>query len=112
MPLPFAQLFIGFGISSNFVVKPVRPGLSGSGTEKLPLPVAGLTENFSPMPRMAPPPVGSGTCGNRLVTPVGEAPGVRPEDATLSLASDGSALTNFTPDLLRYDATTFDESGS
>src|SRR5262245_53067563 len=51
-------------------------------------------------------------CSNRLVTPVGEAPGVRPEDATFSLASDGSAPTTFPPDLLRYDATAVDDSGS
>jgi len=38
--------------------KPARPGVDAIGTEKLLVPVAGLTANFSPIPRMAPPPFG------------------------------------------------------
>jgi hypothetical protein len=49
---------------------------------------------------------------NRRGTPVGEAPGVRPEDATRSLASDGSAPTNLPPALLRDDATAVDDAGA
>jgi len=37
---------------------PDRPRLSGSGTEIDPVPVAGFAENFSPIPRIAPPPFG------------------------------------------------------
>src|SRR5215218_7143695 len=33
------------------------------GTVMEPLPVTGLAENFSPMPRMAPPPLGSDIVG-------------------------------------------------
>ncbi len=38
--------------------KPERPGLTAIGTVSEPVPVAGLTANFSPMPRMAPPALG------------------------------------------------------
>src|SRR5712664_871348 len=37
---------------------PVRPGLAAIGMSKAPDPVAGLAENFSPMPRIAPPLLG------------------------------------------------------
>src|SRR6266700_4732542 len=43
--------------------KPPRPGLVASGMTRLAVPVAALTENFSPMSRMAPPPLGSDTDG-------------------------------------------------
>ena len=39
------------------------PGLSGRGTVSDPVPVTGLALNFSPMPRMAPPPLGSAMDG-------------------------------------------------
>src|SRR6266702_5962875 len=39
--------------------KPERPGLVAMGTVMEPVPVTGLAANFSPMPRMAPPPFGS-----------------------------------------------------
>src|SRR5690606_29902409 len=35
-----------------------RPGLVKTGMEKAPVPVTGFEENFSPIPRMAPPPLG------------------------------------------------------
>src|SRR5438874_7184010 len=38
--------------------KPERPGLVAIGTLIDPVPVTGLAANFSPMPRMAPPPLG------------------------------------------------------
>src|SRR5947207_686549 len=38
--------------------KPERPGLVAMGTLIEPVPVNGLAANFSPMPRMAPPPFG------------------------------------------------------
>jgi hypothetical protein len=38
-------------------------GLSGSGTARLAVPVAALTENFSPRPLIAPPDLGSDTLG-------------------------------------------------
>ncbi len=33
------------------------------GTEKAPVPVTGFIENFSPIPRIAPPPLGNEICG-------------------------------------------------
>src|SRR5690349_14776734 len=38
--------------------KPARPGPVAMGTLNEPVPVAGLAANFSPMPRIAPPPLG------------------------------------------------------
>lgn len=38
--------------------KPKRPGLVAIGTVIEPVPVTGLAANFSPMPRIAPPPLG------------------------------------------------------
>ena len=46
-----------------------RPGLNGSGTDNDPVPVRGLAENFSPMPRIAPPPFGSEIAGGVAVDP-------------------------------------------
>ena len=43
--------------------KPERPGLVAMGTVSDPVPVTGLAANFSPMPRMAPPPLGSDILG-------------------------------------------------
>src|SRR5512138_2310774 len=41
-------------------------------TDMVPVPVTGLTENFSPMPRIAPPPLGSEIDGtDRLPSPPG-----------------------------------------
>src|SRR5262245_40620661 len=39
--------------------KPERPGLVAIGTVIEPVPVTGLAANFSPIPRIAPPPLGS-----------------------------------------------------
>ncbi|OEU61971.1 MAG: hypothetical protein BBJ57_05765 [Desulfobacterales bacterium PC51MH44] len=39
--------------------KPERPGDVTIGTLRDPVPVTGLAANFSPMPRIAPPPFGS-----------------------------------------------------
>jgi hypothetical protein len=39
--------------------KPERPGLVAMGTAIEPVPVTGLAANFSPIPRIAPPPLGS-----------------------------------------------------
>ena len=41
-----------------------RPGVDTSGTDKEHVPVDGLTENFSLMPRIAPPPLGTDTEGS------------------------------------------------
>jgi hypothetical protein len=38
---------------------PDRPGLVAIGTDIAPVPVAGPAENFSPIPRIAPPPLGN-----------------------------------------------------
>ena len=37
----------------------MRPGLVAMGTLIEPVPVTGFAANFSPMPRIAPPPLGS-----------------------------------------------------
>src|SRR5205085_10991516 len=39
--------------------KPERPGLVARGTVIEPVPVTGLAANFSPIPRIAPPPFGN-----------------------------------------------------
>src|SRR5262249_30368441 len=49
--------------------KPERPGLVAIGTLIDPVPVTGLAANFSPIPRIAPPPFGRlivGTAGAEL----------------------------------------------
>lgn len=43
--------------------KPDRPGNTKIGTLIVPLPVTGFALNFSPIPRIAPPPLGKLTCG-------------------------------------------------
>jgi hypothetical protein len=57
-PLPDPESYESESCGPN----PERPGLVGIGTAIDPVPVTGLAANFSPMPRMAPPPFG------RLIT--------------------------------------------
>ena len=38
--------------------KPDRPGLVAIGTDIEPVPLTGFAANFSPIPRIAPPPLG------------------------------------------------------
>ena len=52
-------------MSCNAGVKPDRPGLNGSGIDIDAVPAAALTDNFSPSPRLAPPPFGTDTDGSR-----------------------------------------------
>src|SRR5437763_5898186 len=47
--------------------KPERPGLVAIGTVIEPVPVTGLAANFSPMPRMAPPPFGNESDGKGVL---------------------------------------------
>lgn len=61
--------------SASWGPKPERPGLAGRGMVSDPVPVTGLAETFSPIPRTAPPPLGSVTAGG-AGTPAG-APGAR-----------------------------------
>jgi hypothetical protein len=42
----------------NCGLNPERPGLVAMGTVMEPVPVTGLAVNFSPIPRIAPPPLG------------------------------------------------------
>jgi hypothetical protein len=42
---------------------PERPGLTAIGTLSEPVPVTGFAANFSPIPRIAPPPFGSVIAG-------------------------------------------------
>src|SRR5262245_30776917 len=46
--------------------KPERPGLVAIGTVIEPVPVTGLAANFSPMPRIAPPPLGNDIAGGDI----------------------------------------------
>jgi len=57
------------------------------GTVNAPVPVTGLAANFSPMPRMAPPPLGKLICGGVKEDGSGE-------DA---FAGDGSELELLLP---------------
>src|SRR4249920_4210989 len=43
--------------------KPERPGLVAIGTDIEPVPVTGFAANFSPIPRIAPPPLGKNRAG-------------------------------------------------
>ena len=49
--------------------KPERPGEVAIGTVIEPVPVTGLAANFSPMLRMAPPPLGNVTLGTSMAMP-------------------------------------------
>src|SRR5262249_32046806 len=46
--------------------KPPRPGDVTIGTAMLLVPVTGLVDSFSPMPRIAPPPFGNSTTGGDI----------------------------------------------
>src|SRR5262245_53181597 len=46
--------------------KPDRPGLVAIGTVIDPVPVTGFAANFSPIPRIAPPPLGSDIDGAEI----------------------------------------------
>src|SRR5438876_11331349 len=59
VPLPDPESYA----SESCGPKPERPGLVASGTVIVPVPVTGLAANFSPMPRIAPPPLGSEITG-------------------------------------------------
>ena len=63
-PLPEPESYA----SDSFGPKPERPGEVMIGTIIEPVPVTGLAANFSPMPRMAPPPLGSASCSGALVS--------------------------------------------
>src|SRR5260370_4958066 len=53
-PLPAPESYERLNCGPN----PERPGLAAIGTVSDPVPVTGLAANFSPMPRIAPPPFG------------------------------------------------------
>jgi hypothetical protein len=59
-------------------VKPARPGLRGNGIVNAPLPFTAFVVYFSPMPLIAPPPLGSETAG-------GENRGSRSSDLAFAL---------------------------
>ena len=70
-----------------------RPGLSGRGTVNDPVPVTGLAVNFSPMPRMAPPPFGSAMDGGAEADPLDAALDVPFDAGTFDAAVASGALT-------------------
>src|SRR5207248_2855965 len=61
-PLPAPESYD----SASCGPKPERPGLVAIGTVMEPVPVTGLAANFSPMPRIAPPPLGRDIEGGEL----------------------------------------------
>src|SRR5260370_15874652 len=61
-PLPAPESYERLNCGPN----PERPGLAAIGTVSDPVPVIGLTANFSPMPRIAPPPFGREGDGSGL----------------------------------------------
>src|SRR6266516_3804521 len=70
-PLPAPESYESASCGPN----PERPGLVAIGTDIEPVPVTGLAANFSPMPLIAPPPLGSvivGACG--IAEPLAVAP--------------------------------------
>src|SRR5438094_4088381 len=52
--------------SESWGPKPDRPGLVAIGTVIDPVPVTGLAANFSPIPRIAPPPLGNEIVGGAV----------------------------------------------
>ena len=58
-PLPVPESYDKESCGPN----PDRPGLMAIGRVIEPVPVTGLAANFSPIPRIAPPPLGSEICG-------------------------------------------------
>jgi hypothetical protein len=60
-PLPDPESYESESCGPN----PARPGLVRIGTDIEPVPVTGLAANFSPIPRIAPPPLGSEIEGAR-----------------------------------------------
>jgi hypothetical protein len=60
--------------SANWGPKPDRPGLVGIGTDIEPVPVAGSAVNVSPIPRIAPPPLGSEIDGRASAAPAADPP--------------------------------------
>src|SRR5580704_674978 len=59
-PLPEPDSYV----SCRAGPKPPRPGDMATGTWSEKVPVQALVENFSPMPRIAPPPEGSVSAGS------------------------------------------------
>ena len=52
--------------SLSVLAKPDRPGLVAIGTDMEPVPVTRFAANFSPVPRMAPPPFGRLIAGDAV----------------------------------------------
>jgi hypothetical protein len=69
-PLPFPVSYE----SDNEGPNPLRPGLVAIGMLIEPVPVTGFAANFSPMPLIAPPPLGSDTAGSPPTAPTGGVP--------------------------------------
>src|SRR6266850_516853 len=59
LPLPEPESYESDSAGPN----PPLPGVVAIGIVVEPVPVTGLAANFSPIPRMAPPPLGSETTG-------------------------------------------------
>jgi hypothetical protein len=75
-PLPFPESYD----SVSWGPKPARPGDVQTGTVSEPVPVTGLVETFSPIPRTAPPPLGSDTTGGAMACASGRAAVTAPKD--------------------------------
>lgn len=79
--------------------KPERPGVVEIGTLRDPVPVTGLAANFSPMPRIAPPPFGSDIEGTEEELPLWPAVTA----ASLLLAAAFDELATDLPSDLSFD---------
>jgi hypothetical protein len=87
--------------SANCGPNDARPGLTAIGIVIDPVPVTALAENFSPMPRIAPPPFGNATAGatNALFPPRSRAVSPPSEDgdsgdAGAAVAGDADVTWN------------------
>src|ERR1700674_5647653 len=72
--------------------KPDRPGLVSNGTVSAPVPVTGFAANFSPIPRIAPPPLGSEIAGMLLPPELLWLAPVDPPRAFDAVSSDAEGL--------------------
>src|SRR5437773_10489692 len=87
-PLPAPESYE----SENCGPKPERPGLVAIGTVIEPVPVTGFAANFSPIPRIAPPPLGSEIAGMLLPPELLRSVPVEPTRALDAGSSDAEGL--------------------
>src|SRR5216684_6342768 len=82
-PLPEPESYV----SESCGPKPERPGDAAMGTDIEPVPVTGFAANFSPTPRIAPPPFGSDIAGAETANESLPAGAASPEESFCAFAS-------------------------